>query len=309
MKLHHTKLAFFILLFFILNPKTVLSQNILAEANFSIENARYLEVEGSFCNIELNGYSGSSLKMDGKIEGSGDPDKYEIIYREDGNKIKVWIERPNNIWRNIEGLLHFDVPENVTVIVDNSSGNIEAEDLYADEITLEASSGNITGRNLKGVLRLKCSSGNITLSEQNGNASLRASSGNLKVDEVNGDLEAHASSGNITIYEVLGDVEADCSSGNIKLRDIEGKLDVGTSSGNIRGEDVLLTGDSRFKASSGNVTIGLLNSEDDLSFDLDSGSGNLYAAGSTSDDRLILRKGPINITGITTSGSQRYTTD
>ncbi len=309
MKSQHSKLIFLVALFLIFNTVAVYSQKILAEAKFSIEKAKYLEVEGSFCNIELNGYTGSALKMDGKIEGSGDPDKYEIVYREDGNRIKVWIERPNNIWRNIQGLLHFDVPENVIIIVDNSSGNIEAEGLNSDEITLEASSGNITGRNLQGVLRLKCSSGNITLSDQNGNATLRASSGNLRVDEVKGDLEAHASSGNITIYEVLGDVEADCSSGNIKLRDIEGKLVVGTSSGNIRGEDILLTGDSRFKASSGNVTIGLLNSEDDLSYDLDSGSGNLYANGSSSDDRLILKKGPINITGITTSGSQKYTTD
>jgi DUF4097 and DUF4098 domain-containing protein YvlB len=309
MKSHQSTLAFIIVVLFVLNPDSVFSQKILAEASFSIEKAKYLEVEGSFCNIELNGYAGSTLKMDAKIEGSGDPDKYEIVYREDGDRIKVWIERPSNIWRNIEGLLHFDVPENVKVLVDNSSGNIEAEDLNADEITLEASSGNIIADNIEGVLSLKCSSGNITLSEQTGNTTMRASSGNLKVDEVDGDLEAHASSGNITIYEVRGDVEADCSSGNIKLRDIEGRLNVGTSSGNIRGEDILLTGDSRFKASSGNVTIGLINSEDDLSFDLDSGSGNLYAAGSTSDDRLILRKGPINITGITTSGSQRYTTD
>jgi hypothetical protein len=309
MKSHYSVLAFILVVFTALIPKTVFSQDILAKANFSIEQVKYLEVEGSFCNIELNGYSGTSLKMDGKIEGSGDPDKYEIIYREDGGRIKVWIERPNNIWRNIEGLLHFDVPENVIVIVDNSSGNIEAEDLKSREITLEASSGNIIARNMKGVLSLRCSSGNITLSDQNGNATLRASSGNLKIDEVSGDLEAHASSGNITIYEVIGNVEADCSSGNIKLGDIEGRLNVGSSSGNIRGEDILLTGDSRFKASSGNVTIGLLNSEDDLSFDLDSGSGNLYAAGSTADDRLILRKGSINITGITTSGSQRYTTD
>jgi len=309
MKLHHSILAFVLVMFFALGPKPVFSQDILAKASFSIEQVKYLEVEGSFCNIELNGYSGSSLKMDGKIEGSGDPDKYEIIYKEEGDRIKVWIERPNSIWRNIEGLLHFDIPENVIVMVDNSSGNIEAEDLKSSEITLEASSGNITARNMKGILSLRCSSGNITLSDQNGSVTLRASSGNLKIDEVDGDLEAHASSGNITIYEVLGNVEADCSSGNIRLRDIEGRLNVGSSSGNIRGEDILLTGDSRFKASSGNVTIGLLNSEDDLSFDLDSGSGNLYAAGSTSDDRLILRKGSINITGITTSGSQRYTTD
>jgi len=287
----------------------ITAQEVLAEAEFSIENVKYLEVEGGFCNIELNGYSGSALKMVGSIKGSGDPDKYEIIYREDNNKIKVWIEHPNNIWRNIQGLLHFDVPDNVLVMVDNSSGNIEADDLNASEIKLEASSGNISAKNTSGEMYLKCSSGNITLSDQKGNTSARASSGNLRIDKVDGDVSAHASSGNITIYDVLGDVSADCSSGNIKLRDIEGALDTESSSGNIRGEDIKLTDDSRFKATSGNITIDLLNAEGDLSFDLDSGSGNLYAAGSSADDKLILKRGPITITGVTSSGNQRYTTD
>lgn len=308
MKLHHL-LLYLLVIIFTYRPGFVHSQEILARADFSIDKVKYLEVEGSFCNIELNGYSGSSLKMEARIEGSGDPDKYEIMYREDGDRVKVWIEHPNSIWRNIEGLLHFDVPENVILMVDNSSGNIDAENLRSSEIKIEASSGNISARNNKSMLSLRCSSGNITLIDQDGHATLRASSGNLKIDEANGNIKAHASSGNITIYEVMGNVEADCSSGNIRLRDIEGQLNVESSSGNIRGEEILLTGNSRFKASSGNVTIELMNSEDDLSFDLDAGSGNLYAAGSTADDKLILRKGPINITGITTSGNQRYSTD
>jgi hypothetical protein len=287
----------------------ITAQEILAEAEFSIENVKYLEIEGGFCNIELNGYSGSALKLEGSIEGSGDPDKYEIVYREENNRIKIWIERPNNIWRNIQGLLRFNVPAGVLVIADNSSGNIDADNLIASEIKLEASSGNITAKNMAGELYMKCSSGNITLSDQKGNTSARASSGNLKIENVSGILTAHASSGNITIYTVTGDVSADCSSGNIKLRDIEGMLNAESSSGNIRGDEILLTGDSRFKATSGNVTIGLLNDEDDLSFDLDSGSGNLYAAGSSADDKLILKKGPIMITGITSSGNQRYTAD
>jgi hypothetical protein len=287
----------------------ITAQEILAEAEFSIENVKYLEVEGGFCNIELNGYAGTALKLDGTIKGSGDPDKYEIVYREENNRVKVWVERPNSIWRNIQGLLRFDIPDNIQVVVDNSSGNIDADDLSASEIKLEASSGNITANKMSGELYLKCSSGNITLSGQKGNVSARASSGNLKIDKVDGELTAHASSGNITINDVNGDVEADCSSGNIKMRDIEGGMNAESSSGNIRGEGILLTNDSRFKATSGNITIGLLNGEDDLSFDLDAGSGNLYAAGSSADDKLILKKGPIMITGITSSGNQRYTTE
>lgn len=285
----------------------VMAQKILAEANFSIENVKNLEVEGGFCNVILNGYSGQSLKMDGSIRGNGDPDKYEIMYREENNRVKVWVENPVNFWGNIQGKLTFDVPWDVLVNANCSSGNIEANNLKASSIELEASSGNITAQKLEGELNIRCSSGNITLSDQHGNISTRTSSGNIRIENVKGNLTSHASSGNMQIFKVSGDVLAQGSSGNVRLQDIEGKLDIETSSGNIRGERIMLKDNSRFKASSGDVIIGLLNEENDLSFDLDAGSGGLYAIGSSADDRLILKKGPILITGVTTSGNQRYT--
>jgi DUF4097 and DUF4098 domain-containing protein YvlB len=302
-------MAFLLVLLLFQHCTHISAQDILAEASFSIKNVKYLEIKGGFCNVELNGYSGDALKFDGSIKGSGNPDKYEIIYREENNRIKVWVEYPTNFWGNIRGLLHFDIPKDVVIIADNSSGNIDAYNLSSDQIQLEASSGNITAGKISGELNMKCSSGNITLDEQQGVTLARASSGNLKLENIQGDLTAHASSGNIQIYDVNGDVMADCSSGNIRLGDLKGILDIESSSGNIRGEDIMLTGDSKFKATSGNVTIGLLNDPSDLSFDLDAGSGSIYAAGSRADDQLMLKKGPIMIHGITSSGNQRYTTD
>lgn len=284
------------------------AQEQLAEANFNIDNVKYLEVEGGFCNVVLIGHLGSSLRMDGEITGNGNPDKYEIIYRQDNDRIKVWVENPSTSWgnMNLRGVLEFKVPAGVEVVVDNSSGNLKADNLQARKIHLETSSGNIEAEKTEAELTIKCTSGNITLESHNGNAEIRATSGNLKIREVNGDLYAHATSGNIQIYKVSGNTSAECSSGNIKMREIVGMLQVKTSSGNIRGEDIKLTGASRFKASSGNITIALKNDEDELSFDLDAGSGNLRAGGSRSDDRLIITKGPIKITGISSSGNQSY---
>jgi len=294
------------LLFFYCN---VPAQEQLAEANFNIDDVKYLEVEGGFCNVILNGHLGSSLKMDGEITGGGDPDKYEIIYRQDNDRIKVWVESPSRMWgnMNLRGVLEFKVPAGVEIVVDNSSGNLKADKLQARRIHLETSSGNIEAENMEAELTIKCTSGNITLESHNGNAELKTTSGNLKINEVNGNLTANATSGNIQIYNVSGNTSADCSSGNIKMGDIIGMLHVGTSSGNIRGEGIKLTGESRFKASSGNITIELRNDEDELSFDLDAGSGNLRAGSSRADDRLILTKGPIKITGISSSGNQTYT--
>ena len=284
------------------------AQEQLAEANFNLDNVNYLEIEGGFCNVVLSGHLGSSLKMDAEITGNGDPDKYEIIYRQDNDRIKVWVEHPSRMWgnMNLRGVLEFKVPAGVEILVDNSSGNLNADNLQARKIHLETSSGNINVEKTEAELTVKCSSGNIGLESHNGDVNLKATSGNLKIREVNGDLIANATSGNIQIYDVSGNTSADCSSGNIKMGDIVGELNAGTSSGNIRGESIKLTGDSRFKASSGNITIDLMNDEDELSFDLDAGSGNLRAGGSKADDRLILTKGPIKITGISSSGNQTY---
>jgi hypothetical protein len=52
----------------------------------------------------------------------------------------------------------------------------------------------------------------------------------------------------------------------------------------------------------------LLNREEELSFDLEAGSGNLRAAGNSGEDELFVRKGNIMIKGISSSGNQSFIT-
>ncbi len=283
-------------------------QKTLAEESFNLENVRSLEVRGKFCNVELIGTSGKNLKMEGFIRGTGDPDKYEIKYEKKGDHVEVWVESPMSIWGNIQSLLRFDVPRDIEIQIDNSSGNLKARNLLSSRINLETTSGNVETGDTKGPLQVKCTSGNISLETQSGDLWATTTSGNIKIRNVEGDSEINATSGNISMENLVGNAYAHCSSGNITMSQVSGKLTAGTSSGNIKGDNILLKGESEFKATSGNIRIDLINREEELSFNLEGGSGNLRASGNSGEDQLVIRKGGINIRGITTSGNQTYIT-
>ena len=287
---------------------TSISQEILAEESFNLDNVRSLEVRGKFCNVELSGTSGRNLEMEGYIRGSGDPDKYEIKYEKRGEHVEVWIESPMSMWGNIQSLLRFEVPRDVEIVVDNSSGNLKSRGIQSSRIDLATTSGNIESEDSNGPLRIKCTSGNISADSQSGNIWATTTSGNIKIKNVEGESECNATSGNITLENLVGNTRAHCSSGNITMSQLKGKLITGTTSGNIKGDNILLNGESEFRATSGNIRIDLLNREEDLSFNLEAGSGNLNAAGNSGKDKMIIRGGEITIRGISSSGNQTYLT-
>jgi len=305
----HSDLYFLIFfLIFTTSCTEITAQKILAEESFNLARVKSLLVKGKFCNIELNGTAGSNLKMEGYIKGSGDPDKYEIKYEERDGHVEVWIESPSSVWGNIQSLLRFEIPGNVRLEVDNSSGNLSIYKVTTDRINLKTSSGNIETEDTKAELRIRCSSGNVTVEDQFGELWVTTTSGNIKIKDLTGDAEFNATSGNINLDNVAGSIFARCSSGNITMDRINGKLNTETSSGNIKGDEIMLQGDSEFRATSGNIRIDLLNPEDDLSFNLEAGSGNLRAAENSGEDNMIIKRGDISIRGISSSGNQTYIT-
>ena len=285
-----------------------IAQELLAEESFSIEGIHSLDVRASFCNIELYESSGEILRMHGEIKGNSNPDKWDIKYERNGNNLSVWIESPKSIWGNIQGLLEFKVPKGILVTVNNSSGNVLADGLEAERLFIKCSSGNIKTIKTKAIFDIIASSGNITVEGHRGDMKASATSGNLKISDVNGNLNSKASSGNITLREITGYLKAKCTSGNISMSQIMGVLSIECSSGNIKGKSIHLKGDSDFRTTSGNIELELENSRSELSYDLDAGSGNLYAGGTRGEDELYIKEGNIWIKGISSSGNQKYIT-
>lgn len=284
------------------------AQTIIESKKFEAESIKKVEIEGSFVNIRITSGSGSMVSFDGEIEG---PERYrgdfEIKSELDGSMLKIWLEKPKNVYGNIRGKWDISLPTGTQLIVSNNSGNVKASGLSGDELTINCSSGNIEVDNLAGNISLKASSGNISAFGLEGNISAKASSGNVSISDAIGNVDCKTSSGNIRIKDLSKTfLTATASSGEIYLDEVEGKLSVKCNSGNIKGENIRLEGDSNFNTTSGNISIYTKNGIEDLSFDLSSNSGDLRVGDNRkAEDRLIIKRGDILVTGRATSGNIR----
>ncbi|MEL6558902.1 MAG: DUF4097 family beta strand repeat-containing protein [Bacteroidota bacterium] len=206
----------------------VSAQTILESKKFEAESIKKVEVKGSFVNIWVTSRSGSMVTFDGEIEG---PQRYkgdfEIKSELNGSTLKIWLERPRNVYGNIKGKWDIGLPEGTELLVNNSSGNVKASGLSGEEIAINCSSGNIEANNLTGNITLKASSGNISAFGFEGNVSLKASSGNISISDVTGNVDCKTSSGNIRIKDLRKTfLTALASSGEIYMNEVEGKLSV-----------------------------------------------------------------------------------
>lgn len=139
------------------------------------------------------------------------------------------------------------------IAVDLNSNNGKFKALRAKEISLEASSGNMDGREITADhLQVRAHSGRISLEQVAADTELRVTSGNVDFDQFNGSLSVKMTSGDFSAQNLEGDIEATMTSGNLRVSD--------------------WTGNGAFKSTSGNITI-----KDQRSDSLDIGihSGNV----------------------------------
>ncbi len=289
-----------------INSSLIYAQSDLAEEKFELYGIKEVEVRGSFCDVTVKGYTGQTLYFDGKISGSSGKN-YSIEYDRDGSFLKIWVESPHNNWGFTRGQLNLRVPDGIEVVVDNSSGDVYASDLTGRNIRLEASSGDIEANDIGNDLLLETSSGDIELTGLNGNLRSKSSSGDQRLRKVKGDIDGRSSSGRISLDDIVGDIVAETSSGGIELDGFKGGLKLESTSGSLNGDEIELTTNSSFRSSSGSIDMELVNEIESLNFDLDASSGSLRIGGRRAEDRYIDRQGgDIEIKGVSSSGSQRY---
>lgn len=330
----------FFTLSFVMLISCIQAQDIIDKVDETFNNITTIEVEGSFCNVDIVGGSGSDVKLTGEILASRDYD-IKIRHSVNGGTLRVWLERPNSL-RNVKGKLELKVPANTNIRVDNSSGSVNVENISKYDVKIKASSGSVKARSIgsgitaiassgsiylediegdaqatsssgsqkikdiKGTLNAKASSGSIKAENINGEADITTSSGSQSITSVGNNLNSISSSGSLNINNVTGDLKATCSSGRINIDKITGTVNLTSTSGSIQGANIKLTGNSNFKSSSGSISMELLNDADELSFDLSASSGSLKAKGSSGHKKLVVYRGPIKINGVTSSGSQSY---
>ncbi|RFU62134.1 DUF4097 family beta strand repeat-containing protein [Peribacillus glennii] len=198
-------------------------------------------------------------------------DEVHIRVKESNDELLITMEELDpKFWfgfTNLDVTTEIMIPQKSydLIFLETSSGDIEANDFNAKQITLNASSGDIKAQNSKA----KESYEAITSSGEINVKSIVADEivFNAKSGDINGaglhakNSTIEASSGEIIIKDATGEITADVSSGNITIDNdkISGNLTATASSGdvivNYKENPASLAVDYRGSSGEGNVNI------------------------------------------------------
>ena len=131
----------------------------------------------------------------------------------------------------------------------------------------------------------------------------------VKMNSDLGDIDVNGLKANtIKLYTALGDITAENVSGNIDLNtdlgdismnDLSGKINSVTSLGDIQGEHILISDNSKFNTSLGDIDVQLSNPLSDCSLDLSSSLGKVKVdrpdLKKKSGSQLILGNGKLKV--------------
>jgi len=315
----------FILLAILFVPFYGISQTIYAEADANYDGIKRIEVEGRFSDVNIIGTDKDDVQFKGIIKGKLRGNKeFEIMHRQEGSVLKVWIEAPRSIIGRFEARMSFTAPHSIDIEITNSSGDIYIEDVVSEKMRLKTSSGDVQLKNIETNLTSVSTSGDLQIDYLKGSISVASTSGDQDFNHVRADISSRATSGDMSFFDVVGDISTKTTSGDLQFENIEGNvsnvstsgnltirnaktiLDLLVTSGDIRGAGIELLGDSKFTSTSGNVSMDFENNIDEISFDLRASSGDLSAGDRSSEKKLYLRRGEVWIFGHSTSGDQTY---
>jgi hypothetical protein len=91
----------------------------------------------------------------------------------------------------------------------------------------------------------------------------------------NMDVKMNSDLGDITAENVSGNIDLNTDLGDISMRKLEGKINSVTSLGDIQGEHILISDNSKFNTSLGDIDVQLSNTLSDCSLDLSSSLGKV----------------------------------
>jgi DUF4097 and DUF4098 domain-containing protein YvlB len=233
--------------------------------DYSSDNIRFYESDSSelilkeYMNItpkeqELTQIrqSGSTLRLQG-----GDRNWRNWVFQNYNGYVEVYL--PTGYNKSIKAVTSSgDIESELSLQLSDlsvscSSGNIQFEEVIADQINAATSSGNIKFNRAEGDRSFASSSGNIQILGGDGDTNVSSTSGNITIKANTGELKAGASSGDIAIEAVIGSKEIDTTSGRIRLSECKGFTEATASSG-----DIIITelgGAGRFESTSGNIKV------------------------------------------------------
>lgn len=212
-------------------------------ATLDAAGATTLRVEAEAGDLMIRGSSQlTAVQVQGKACAPDEALLDEIELRTDrrGDTLHIEVEIPDGNWRRTSPYLdlEIEVPENLLLDVEDSSGSVQIEGVRGLE--LEDGSGDILVHNIAEGIEIVDGSGELRVTDVGGKIRLNDGSGSLEIEHVAGPVSIEDGSGAITVRDTEAGVEiVEDGSGSIELDHIGGDVVVQEDgSGSIRAEHV-----------------------------------------------------------------------
>ena len=320
----------------------------MAEVSKELSSAKTLEIDTKFSKVSFIKAEGQTAVINGKLEAMQESDAYKINIDEVGTTATLSIEVPTDPKSAYAGDFTIEVPADVVINFKGTSGLVCVSDLAdckinietvkgrveaknsAGDISITTKNGDITGTGIKGHITASTSTGNITFKNSEGELTLDSSDGAIMLNGVTGTVSTKTIAGTQTLEGINGTIQLAGSTGAIKVSKSEGVINAKTKNAtinffNYKGEmhietekgqivsagsanGIKLTASSDFTTTEGKINVTLLNTIDELTFDIASESSQvgLIAKKNSKKKKLKTGSGPIVVTGRTRTGGQVY---
>lgn len=213
------------------------------DAAIAVEGATRVRVIARAGSLRIDGRPGlGEVRASGTACASRESllDDVKLVARRSGDEVVLEVRLPRSSgWSARTGLdLTVEVPDNLPLEVDDSSGSIEIENV--GPLRLEDGSGDIWVEGVGGDLTLVDGSGSIDVAGVRGNAQVEDGSGGIELSRIDGRVEIEDGSGAIDVRQVGRDVIIDDDgSGDIDVADVQGSFLVrDDGSGDIVASDI-----------------------------------------------------------------------
>lgn len=145
-----------------------------------------------------------------------------------------------------------------TIDISVGSGSVTLNRLSAGTVSIRVASGGLNAAGIGGNSYVSVSSGRLEIGElAGGEHRIKVSSGRTRIKALEGAAAVEISSGDLTVEKNRGRIDLDISSGSVRLGDFSGEGNFELSSGHLELDVRELTGDLRFRLSSGDVDMNI----------------------------------------------------
>ncbi len=250
----------------------------------SVGDLKVLKVESDLGNITVrpNSTLDDEVKVFAEIKARGRNKEEAVDYASsvdviadiDGGEISLSILKPENTRVHRRPFattnLVIEVPRDIGLVLKNSFGNINVEDIAGD-LDIENSSGNIKLDSIEGNVRIGLKFGKLEADNIAGDLKFDVSSGPVSIERVTGDVNGKTAFGSVDVGQINGNAKISVESGGLRIGIIEGNAELDCRFGRIRVEDAL----GSVKASNNAGDIEILSSEVRGAFDINNSMGSI----------------------------------